>query len=176
MAKNKADEIMSWERQPNESVQAYEAFYLYLKMGNKRSLRKVEQELDKSHTLIGRWSSQWEWQRRSRDYDNELRRKEFEETQEAAKKMRKRQIQTAMLMQQKAIQALNDLEIENLTPKVIVSLIKEGAALEQAMRTSQEAALEVKNDNETADDNKESVDLSSFTEEELRKLIEMGGG
>ena len=62
----------SWERQPKESAQAFEAFDLYCKMGAGRSLRKVEQKLNKSHTLIARWSSNWNWQKRSRDYDNEL--------------------------------------------------------------------------------------------------------
>ena len=64
----------SWERQPKETAQAFEAFDLYCKMGAERSLRKVEQQLNKSHALIGRWSSTWSWQKRSRDYDNELKR------------------------------------------------------------------------------------------------------
>ena len=62
---------------------------------------KVEQQLNKSHALIGRWSSTWSWQKRSRDYDNELKRQELEEQRKAVKKMQERQIQTAMLLQKK---------------------------------------------------------------------------
>lgn len=119
----------SWERQPEESAQAYEAFSLYLKMGAERSLRKVEQELNKSHALIGRWSSTWSWQKRSRDYDAELRRIEFAEAQKGIKKMQQRQIQTAMLLQKKAVEALDNLRFDALTPKDILSFISEGAKL-----------------------------------------------
>lgn len=124
----------SWERQPEESMQAYEAFYLYLQMGEKRNLRKVCQELAKSYTLISRWSSTWNWQQRSRDYDTDLKRQEFIATQQEIKKMQKRQIQTAMLLQKKAIEALNKLQIEDLTPKDILRFISEGAKLESQVR------------------------------------------
>lgn len=71
----------SWKRQPKESVQAYEALNLYLSMGAERTLHKVATKLSKSDTLIKRWSSSWNWQQRSRDYDNDLKRKEFDEMQ-----------------------------------------------------------------------------------------------
>ena len=124
----------SWERQPDESRQAYEAFYLYLKLGEKRSLRKVEQQLNKSHALIGRWSSAWNWQKRSADYDAELRQMEFVEAQKNIKKMQERHIQTAMLLQKKAVQALDKIDIENLTPQEILRFIAEGAKLERDTR------------------------------------------
>lgn len=123
-----------WERQPKESAQAFEAFDLYCKMGADRSLRKVERQLNKSHALIGRWSSIWNWQERSRDYDNELKRQEIEEQRRSVKKMQERQIQTAMLMQKKAVQALDKLQIDDLTPKDILRFISEGAKLERQIR------------------------------------------
>lgn len=124
----------SWERQPNESRQAYEAFITYLKMGPKRSITKVEQELNKSRGLIGRWSSAWKWQDRSKDYDAELLRAEVEAEKEEIAKMRKRQTQTAMLMQKKAVEALNNLPTESLTPKDIKEFIKIATDLERLNR------------------------------------------
>lgn len=123
-----------WERQPKESVQAFEAFDLYCKMGADRSLRKVAQELNKSFTLIGRWSGTWSWQKRSRDYDNEIKRQELEEQRKAVKKMQERQIQTAMLLQKKGVQALDKLQIEDLAPKDILRFISEGTKLERETR------------------------------------------
>jgi prophage DNA circulation protein len=38
-------------------------------MGSQRSVRDVAQKLDKSYTVIGRWSSQHRWQERVRQYD-----------------------------------------------------------------------------------------------------------
>ena len=124
----------SWERQPKETAQAFEAFDLYCKMGADRSLRRVAQELSKSETLIKRWSSNWSWQKRSRDYDNELKRQELEEQRKAVKKMQERQIQTAMLLQKKAVKALDKLQIEDLAPKDILRFISEGAKLERQVR------------------------------------------
>lgn len=133
MAKAKGSYIeKSWERQPKESKQAYEAFYLYLQMGDARTLRKVAQDLNKSLTLIGGWSSTWSWQKRSRDYDNELRRKEFEAKQKAFDKMQERQIQTAILLQKKAVQALEKLEY--LTPQDIARFLSLGTKLEKETR------------------------------------------
>ena len=129
----------SWERQPKESPQAYEAFKLYCELGDKRSLRKVEEELNKSHALIGRWSSAWNWKNRSRDYDNDLRRQEFAEAQRAQRKMQERQMQTAMLLQKKAVQALDKLQIEDLTPSEILRFISEGARLERETRAENTA-------------------------------------
>lgn len=127
----------SWERQPKESVQAYEAFYKYLQMGEKRTLRKVEQELNKSHALIGRWSSAWNWQKRSADYDADIRRQEYEATQKEIKKMQERHIQTAMLLQKKALQALDKIDIEQFSPQEILRFISEGAKLEKDTRQEQ---------------------------------------
>lgn len=136
MAK-RSESVKSWERQPKESAQAYEAFDLYLKMGTERSCRKVAQELSKSDTIIRRWSSAWSWQKRVRDHDTELARIEFAEAQKAVKKMRERQIQTAMLLQKKAVKALDKLKAETLTPQEILRFISEGAKLETANRAAE---------------------------------------
>lgn len=124
----------SWERQPRESIQAFEAFDLYCKMGADRSIRRVAKELSKSETLIKRWSSTWSWQKRSRDYDNELKRQEFEEQRKSLKKMQQRQIQTAMLLQKKAVEALDKLQFDDLKPGDILRFISEGAKLERETR------------------------------------------
>ncbi|MBQ8331120.1 MAG: hypothetical protein IJX94_01305 [Clostridia bacterium] len=134
--------IKSWERQPKESVQAYEAFSLYLELGYKRTVRKVAQDLNKSLSLIGGWSSTWNWQQRSADYDAELKRQEFEEAKKAIKKMQERHIQTAMLLQKKALQALEKKDIESFTPQEILRFITEGAKLEKATREEANPATE----------------------------------
>ncbi len=138
----------SWERQPHESAQAYAAFDIYCKLGAERTLGAVAKECNKSVSLMGRWSSTWDWQRRSRDYDNEVKRRELAEAQKAQRKMRERQIQTAMLMQKKAIQALDKLQAEDLSPRDILRFISEGAKLEAANRTvsTQQTAREAGED------------------------------
>jgi hypothetical protein len=58
-----------WERQADESPQAWEAFALYRDMGNDRSLSKVATSLEKSPELMGRWSSGHSWVARALAYD-----------------------------------------------------------------------------------------------------------
>ena len=48
--------------------------------------------------------------------------------------MQERQIQTAMLLQKKAVQALDKLQIEDLAPKDILRFISEGTKLERQTR------------------------------------------
>lgn len=125
----------AWERQKGESAQAYEAFDHYLKQGDSRSLRKVAQELGKSATLISRWSSQWHWQERLRQYTNEVRRTEFAEEQRQLKRMRERQMKIAEIMQQKGFQALQKLDPESIFTKDVIRLITEGIRLETDIRS-----------------------------------------
>lgn len=126
----------SWERQPKESLKAYEAFYLYLQLGDNRSVRKVAQELSKSETLIKRWSATWSWQKRSRDYDADLKRQEYAAKKHEIKKMQERQMQTAVLLQRKGVEALKHLNVETLgskDAKDILRFIIEGAKMEREL-------------------------------------------
>ena len=125
-----------WERQQGESAQAYEAFDTYLKMGTERSCRKVAQQLSKSDTIIRRWSSAWNWQKRVRDYDAELARIEFAEAKKAVKEMQERQIKLSKLLQKKAFDALKELDASELTPQKTASIAD---AIVSAYRLRKEA-------------------------------------
>lgn len=59
-----------WDRQDLESAVAYQAFCAYRDLGTGRSIDAVVQKLDKSRTLIGRWSGDWNWVERCRAYDD----------------------------------------------------------------------------------------------------------
>lgn len=131
MAKNARSEN-SWERQPGETPKAFEAFELYCKLGEERSLVKVGRKLGKSTTLIERWSSQWKWVNRARDYDNEMKRRELQAQKKAYQDMQKRQIGMAIQLQKKAFEALQNLPVDKMTAKDIKEFMKLGAALERA--------------------------------------------
>lgn len=59
-----------------ESQVAFDAFMEYCKLasapGQKRTMLKVAQKLQKPHALIKRWSVAWNWQERAIVYDNEM--------------------------------------------------------------------------------------------------------
>lgn len=60
-----------WEKQPNESAKAFEAFVIYRDLGEERSHAKVARQLGKNVALISRWSSRWKWVERVDLWDAE---------------------------------------------------------------------------------------------------------
>jgi hypothetical protein len=60
------------ERLPGESTPAYEAFKMYANLGAGRSVREVCRRLDKCTTLVGKWSSKYQWVNRAAAFDDRL--------------------------------------------------------------------------------------------------------
>lgn len=169
--------VLPWERQKGESPQAFEAFSIYRDMGAKRGLRSVAQQLNKSFTLIGRWSRAWEWVERARAYDNDLERQEREEAAKDLKEARKRQRRTGYFMQKKAAEALDQLDISELGASDIVRLIVEGAKLERGNLLEEAGYMQptgtpARNGPQNGAD---SIDWSKLSDADLRKLASMDG-
>lgn len=59
-----------WARQERESPAAYDAFRIYMNMGARRNLTAVAVEVNKSRSMIGNWSSEYEWRDRTAAYDS----------------------------------------------------------------------------------------------------------
>ena len=123
-----------WERQHNESAQAFEAFSTYRDMGADRSLSAVGQRLGKSKALMERWSSRNHWQERVVAYDNHLDREKFKSVVGDAREMQKRQIMTAVMMQKKASEAISRMQADQLTAADVARLMRDGAKIEQDTR------------------------------------------
>ena len=70
--------MQPWERQPGESAQAYQAALTYFEMGAERSLDAVARNLNKSRSLLARWSVDWSWTDRAEAYDRHLSRLRLE--------------------------------------------------------------------------------------------------
>lgn len=64
--------LPSYNRQPGESAQAFEALQLYLQLRADRSLDAVARKCGKNRSLLSRWSQKWEWVNRAREYDDWL--------------------------------------------------------------------------------------------------------
>lgn len=141
MPDDKGGTALPWERRKNESAKAYEAFSCYMTMGTDRSIRSVAKELGKSETLIARWSSHHGWVERVREYDIELEREAYKKAVKGLSDMHMRHIKTAVLMQKKAVQALDSLPPEELSAKYVIQLINAGAKLERETRGSDPTVL-----------------------------------
>ena len=132
----------TWERQKGESVQAFEAFSIYLEMGTERSIRAVGQKLVKSRTLISRWSATYEWVERVAAYDAELHRQAYAAAVRRNRKMIDRNIRTALQMQEKALLALEELDPADLSPRDMLTMLRDVMKLEWESRSALIAVLE----------------------------------
>ncbi len=169
-----------WERQPKESPQAFEAFSTYLGMGAEQSYAKVSQKLGKSKTIIDRWGRTWQWRERCRAYENELARQAQEQAAREVKEMQKRQTKIAMLMQKKAVEALEKIDPAKLDESAIVRLITEGAKLERSNRLDEAGiapapifGAPARPGQQTASES--GLDWSKLSTADLEKLARLGG-
>ena len=129
----KPEQAETWERQPGEPQKEWEAFLLFRDMPN-RSLAAVAETLGKSYRLMGRWSQRYDWNTRAADYDNELQRKDLKEKKENIRKMNKQQVQLGLALQKKAIQALSELAIEDMSARNILDYLVQGIEIERRSR------------------------------------------
>lgn len=122
-----------WERQKGESIKAFEAFATYRDMPH-RSIRAVAQKLEKSATLIGRWSSNHEWQKRIAAWDAEQDRIARQAQIDEIKKMRKRHADLATAMLVKSAQALQKIPVEEIKAGDVSRMVETAAKLERVSR------------------------------------------
>lgn len=62
----------SWDRQPGETIKAWEAFQVYRDTGATRTVSGVARQLNKSRQLLDRWSKMYNWLARAGAYDNHI--------------------------------------------------------------------------------------------------------
>lgn len=136
----------TWERQPEESTQAYEAFTVYRE---ERSITKVAQRLDKSRTIIGQWSSEWKWVARCRDYDNALQSVDFEEKRAAIRDMHQRHLKLADVLQNKAMKALEQLDMADCSPRIVLEALKLSMEIERRSIYEEMADCEIRGEFDT---------------------------
>lgn len=132
MAKQKeTQELHPWERQPDETPKAYEAFALYRDAGSDRSIAKVAEKLGKSEALLNRWSSKYEWVKRVAAWDDEADRKATAKLLDDVAQMRARQRKQALKMQLKGLELMKGINVGDAKLSEIVSLMKLGMEQER---------------------------------------------
>lgn len=127
MAENEVD---LWERQPGEGPKPWEAFVIYRDMPD-RALRKVAKQLGKSLTIVGRWSSEWNWLERVAAWDNEQDRISRKAHTDEIAKMRKRHAKLAAAMLEKSAAALAQMSPEDMKPQDVARMVDIASKLEK---------------------------------------------
>ena len=128
-----AKEAKPWERQNGETAKQFEAFVVYRDM-EERSLRQVGKILNKSVTLIGRWSGNNNWVERVAAWDNEKDRIARQEQIKEIRKMRERHAKGSVAMFAKALEGLKNLKPEELTAQDVVRMFSESVKAERISR------------------------------------------
>lgn len=123
-----------WERQKGESSKAYAAFCIYRDLGPDRSLDKALAAANKKPTNRrhwSRWMEKYNWYERVQVYDDYIDRKKRDEKEKAILEMSERQAREAMALQQKGLEMLRSLCVEEGKWQDAWRLIVEGAKLER---------------------------------------------
>ena len=123
-----------WERQINESSQAFEAFAAYRDMGAARSTAKVSRLLCKSVTLMNRWSSEHDWVKRCAAWDAEKDRVARESQIKGIIEMRERHAAIAKKMMDTADHALDNIKPDEVSTNEIARLVEIASKLERISR------------------------------------------
>ena len=123
-----------WERQDGETTKQFEAFSVYRDMGRERSLSRVAEKLQKSDTLIGRWSGQCDWVKRAAFWDDEQDRVARQAQMKEIAKMRERHAKLASNMLAKAAKALDKLPEEEIKAADVSRMVDVASKLERLSR------------------------------------------
>ena len=85
------NEIKPWEKQPDETSKAFQAFVIYRDLNlEDRSYAKVAQLLTKSRQVITDWGSKYHWQARIDEWEREFDRIKLKAKLDAIEKMNER--------------------------------------------------------------------------------------
>jgi hypothetical protein len=158
--------VEPWERQVAESVQAFEAFAVYRDLGPARSLTKAARELDKSRTLLGRWSRQYAWVMRAAAYDREQDRLFLAEQRQARRDIARRHAKLAQAFLAKAVARLQGLDPRELTPGELLRYFQVAAEIERRAAGEEPAGV-------VAQDKAEGPDLESLSDEDRRSRMDL---
>lgn len=146
-----ADNVMPWERQPKETVPAWEAFKTYRDLGMKRSTANVQRTIGKSKRLIDGWSSKKNWVARCAAWDREQDRIGREARTKEIRDMHRRHTKLAMGGLAAVAHSLkqhiptgDNPEAKPMAPKLVAQLLKACSALERISRGEPDEIHEVR--------------------------------
>lgn len=117
-----------WDRQPEESAQAYAAFVLYLETPD-RSLPKMLQSYPKSLDNIKKLSARWSWLERAAAYDSSIVEEARREKIRRLKKIIERKNTLGTLMMDKAEEMLHTISMSRGSFRAAADLADIGSRL-----------------------------------------------
>ena len=149
-----------WNMREGETANAFAAFCVYRDLDGKRSVAKAAKILGKNVTTMGEWSSKNGWIARAKAWDAEIDRRATEAEAREVEKMKRRQIRLAMGMQSVGRKGLLKLDPDDMTPRDVTRLLKEGTTMERVNRGEPGQIVR----------HEEEVDMSRLSDDDLEAL------
>lgn len=126
------DDAQPWDRRPDEPANHYAAFRVYRDLPPvQRKWAKVAEKADISERQAKLLGNKWEWRERALEWDDMLHQTEDHERIEAIRQMHAIHRVAGRTAITKAMQALQLVRPEELTPGTIARLMQLGANLER---------------------------------------------
>lgn len=155
------------------------AFDLYVRLGPGRSLEALHEAMREDPSGIGlkrapglstleAWSSAFHWQDRLLDLEREAQERDGEAQVQALREMNERHAKEGLALQQKGFERLQQLPTSKMAANDAIRAVIEGVRLERLARG--EPTEHIKEEGAVVHGH---IDLSSFTNEELRRLAEL---
>ena len=159
-----------------EQTRHRRAFDAYVRMGASRSLAKLHEELVADPGLVGLgkapgrstldvWSTNFYWQDRLRDLESEAAQRDREEQVKALRDMDERHVKEGVALQQKGVERLRSLRPDEISTGDAIRSVVEGVKLERLSRGAPTERI--------AQEGVSHVELDGFTNEQLRRLVEL---
>jgi hypothetical protein len=140
-----------WDRRPGERNRWYNRFERYRLAGACRSLLAIYNEerqkagKGKATRIPGAWSRAaafWCWRERALAWDEHERRQARDARARDIAEMHTRHIQEAMALQAKAVERLQSLDVQNMSPGDVARFLTEAVKLERTARGEPEVVEE----------------------------------
>ena len=147
-------EVEPWDRQPGESTKFYGAFRIFRDLPpTQRRLATVGEQSHISERRCRSLAVEWNWRERADAWDDACHVVEDAERLEAIRQMHSTHRRAGRAAMVKALQALQYLAPDNLTPANIARLMELGAKLERStLIVSVEELQGIEVEDEEADD------------------------
>ncbi|MGZ4904694.1 MAG: hypothetical protein ACXV5I_07765 [Halobacteriota archaeon] len=121
-----------WERLPDESAKACDAFRRYRDMGPERSIAKLARAMGCSTGLLKRWSSPYRWVARAMRYDDYLDKRLREARERVVLETAAKHAELARTAQERALLRLSAIDVDSLRPTQLLQFTKASIELEAA--------------------------------------------
>ena len=129
--------VALWDRQTGESSKAFAAFTVYRNLGPTRSVAKVSQILPEtgkqsvSLRWLEEWSSRYAWRRRAMAWDDFVEAAAQRAELDAIVEMRRRHARNAQKIQEKALEKLEGLDLDEMSARDVLRYLVQGSQMER---------------------------------------------